>query len=283
MIMELSNRYGGTLGYVKAHWPAYLFGYGGAFLTAVIIITASAAMGWYGFITLTLAAVLLLAYFLIVSLWAAHRLYDGQAIRDMLFSLGGLRPEDHVVDVKAGSGQMAVNMSRRLSTGRVIVVDVYNPQLTPSRVLARTQRRGEHHTMDPRLSWRDGSIDLLPLPDGSAETVTLVETASEFWQQGDRECLIQEIARVLAPGGRLLLAERMMSPTNLLVMGPLALRLKSLEYWRKLLEGASLQINRESNARELIHFLRADKPLPEALTQLPLDLSELRMPSNRQK
>lgn len=276
MIMQLRNRYGGALGYVEAHWPAYVLGYGGAFVAAAIVVAVSGVLGWYGFITLSLAALIVLAYFFIVSLWAAHRLYDGQAIREMLFKLGGMRPEDKVVDINAGSGQTAVAISRLLSTGRVIVVDVYNPQLTPSRVLARSHRQAEHRRPDPRLSWRDGSIDLLPLPDGSAETVTLVETASEFWQQGDREGLVEEIARVLAPGGRLLLAERVVSPTNLLVMGPLALRLKSLEYWRKLLEGAALQVSRESNVRELIHCLRADKPLPEALTQLPLDLSARR-------
>ena len=276
--MELRNRYGGALGYLKAHWPAYVLGYGGAFLAAAIIIAASAALGWFGFITLSLAALLMLAYFFTVSLWAAHRLYDGRAIGDILFKLGGLRPGDNVVDVKAGSGQTAIAISRRLSTGRVIVVDVYNPQLTPGRALARSHRQSDHHRPDPRLSWRDGSIDLLPLPDGSAETVTLVETASELWQQGDREVLVREIVRVLAPGGRLLLAERVVSPTNLLVMGPLALRLKSLEYWRKLLEGAALQVSRESNVRELIHCLRADKPLPEALTQLPLDLSGQQAP-----
>jgi ubiquinone/menaquinone biosynthesis C-methylase UbiE len=196
----------------------------------------------------------------------------------MLFTLGGLRREDNVVDVCAGSGQAANAISRRLSTGRMIVVDVYNPQLTPSRALARSHRLGQPHRPDPRISRRDGSIDLLPLPDGSTETVTLIETASELWQQGDREGLLEEIVRVLAPGGRLLLAERVLSPTNLLVMGPLALRLKSLEYWRKLLEGAALQVSRESNTRELIHYLRADKPLPDALTQLPLDLSARRSP-----
>lgn len=264
---------------MKAHWPAYVIGYGGAFLAATLVILASAVMGWYGFITLSLAALLVLAYFFAVSLWAAHRLYDGEAIQDMLFALGGLRPEDNVVDVCAGSGRPAIAISRRLSTGHVIIVDVYNPQLTPGKALARSHRQGLPHRPDPRISWRDGSIDLLPLPDRSAKIVTLVETASELWQQGDRECLVKEIVRVLAPGGQLLLAERVLSPTNLLVMGPLAIRLKSLDYWRKLLEGTALQVSRESNARELIHCLRADKPLPDALTQLPLDLSAGRSPN----
>jgi ubiquinone/menaquinone biosynthesis C-methylase UbiE len=278
MIMELSNRYGGTLGYVKAHWPAYALGYGGAFLAGAMIISVSAMLGWYGFITLSLAALLILVYFFIVSLWAAHRLYDDQVIPEMLVNLGGIGPEGSIVDINAGTRLTAIGLSRRLSTGRVIVIDVYNPQLTPGKALTRIHQRGEHYQSDPRISWHDGSIDLLPLPDGSAETVTLVETASQLWQQGDRDCLIQEIARVLAPGGRLLLAERVASPTNLLVMGPLALRLKSLEYWRKLLEAAALQVNRESHSRELIHCLRADKPLPEILKQLPLELDRPRPP-----
>jgi ubiquinone/menaquinone biosynthesis C-methylase UbiE len=269
--MKPSGRFQGTSRYIQAHWPTFLFGYGGGFLAGLAIIWLSLARGWLAFVTLTLAVLMVLAYFLFTALWVAHQLYDDGRILDIIWSLGRLRPTDHVVHVNLGGRYFATRLGQRLTTGQVVVIDVYNPQLTPNRALTRRRRQASHPAPDPRLSWIDGSIYLLPLPDGSVPTVILVETLSEFWQHGDRVRLLREAHRILLPGGRLLLAERVRTPTYWLTMGPTAVRLQPDTYWRDLLVETGFRPERQENMQDLMRFWRATKPLPGQSRQLVFD------------
>jgi ubiquinone/menaquinone biosynthesis C-methylase UbiE len=285
MIMEHTTRhdgrYSGTLHYIQTHWPSYVFFFGGSALLILLAIVFSAQRGWSGFIAVGLIAFLMSCALLIASLRAAHNIYDNDKIRDALIELGQIRPDELVVVVNLGTRRLPERLSRRLTTGKVIVIDIYNPQQTPGKALARAHKwtaarrtsghQEDHYQSDPRISWRDGSVGLLPLPDNSVPVVMLIQTVSEFWQQGDRICLIREVERILAPGGRLLLAERLRTRTNLLVMGPDALQLEPLQYWQELLGETKLQLEGIKNLEELIYFIRADKQWGELGRQLTLD------------
>jgi SAM-dependent methyltransferase len=272
MFMEFTNRFEGTLRYVQSRWPTYFFGYCGGVILAVSIVLVSAFQGWFSFVILGFVALLILAYFLIASLWAAHQLYDGQRIGDTLFRLGGLKSQDTLVHITLGRRGVALDLSRQLTTGQVIVIDVYNPQMAPNRELARARRQAIRPDPDPRLSWRDGYISLLPLPDSSVAAVTLSEVASELWQGGDQLQLLSEVHRILIPGGCILLAERVRSTANIAVMGPAGLRLRSFAYWKKLLTNAGFDFQDWANLNDLICGLRACKPAPDRERQLSLDI-----------
>jgi len=154
----------------------------------------------------------------------------------------------------------------------VIVIDVYNPQWTTSRALVRWRSHELHPAQDPRLSWRDGQIDLLPLPDQSITAVMLCQVTSEFWQRGDQLALLQEVRRILTPDGRLLFAEQCRNQSNWLRLGPAALQLQTAGYWRHLLTEAGFRIRREQTLRGIIRSFRAQKPTPAEAQQLTFDL-----------
>lgn len=266
--MTPTGRFQGTRSYVRAHWPVYVIGYAGSFLAGLAIIWLSVSRGWLSFVTLALAIMLVLVYFLVASLWIVHQLYDTGRILDAMWNLGQLRPVDHLVHINLGGRRFATNLGRRLTTGQLEVIDVYNPQLAPSRALIRIRRHTDHPKPDPRLVWLDGSITLLPLPDSSVSAVTMVETVSEIWQHGDRIRLLREANRILVPGGRLLLAERVRTPTYWLALGPAALRLQPLDYWRTLLAEAGFEAERQENIQDLMSCWRAIKPIPGLDRQL---------------
>jgi ubiquinone/menaquinone biosynthesis C-methylase UbiE len=156
----------------------------------------------------------------------------------------------------------------------VSVIDVYNPQWNASAALrnGRQRVRARHLAADPRLEWLDGEVRLLPLPDDSVAAVFLNQILSEFWQPEDRQTLLRELFRILEPEGRVLVAERVRSRTNLLVMGPAVWQLPPADYWRELLTVAGFSLRQEKDIQGLIHCFRADKPSPTAGLQLPLDL-----------
>lgn len=269
--MDFTIRYRLTISHVRSQWPTYLLGYGGGILLLVAVIVVSLGQGWYSFVTLALVGLLVLAYFLVVSLWAYHALHDNHSIRDSLYELGELDPTMTVVDVNLGLREFPVALSRRFTTGKVVVLDVYNPLLAPNRDLARAHDTAERPVSDPRLSWRDGNINLLPLPDDSVPAVTLVQVASELWQEGDRLRLLEEVNRVLQPGGCLLIVERVQTPINLLVSGLAGLRLPPATYWLELTERSDFKIRQRKSIGDLILCLRVDKRQLGEARPLPLD------------
>jgi hypothetical protein len=82
---------------------------------------------------------------------------------------------------------------------------------------------------------------------------------SELWQQGDRICLIEEIDRILAPSGTLMVAERVRKPTTWLMLGMAAFRLQTDRYWRAFLSKAGFHVSREANYDDLLHCYCAVK------------------------
>lgn len=269
--MELSGEYDGTKRFVQARWPLYLIGFGGGIVMGLAAIAAGFLQGWLALVPLALALLMVLSFLAGTSLWTVHRLYDNNKIRDRLFDFGQFRSDDTFVYLDVGLRWLPISMSRRLTTGQIIVIDIYNPNLTPDGSLARARRQVPHPRPDPRLSWRDGDISLLPLSDGSVSAVVLAEVASEFWQEGDRHMLISEIYRILSPGGRLILAERVRTPSNLVMMTLDGLGLTTAEYWRELITQAAFRIKREEILEDFIYFIRADKPLPYEGRQLFFD------------
>lgn len=269
--MDFTSRYARTLDHVRAQWPIYFLLYGAGSLALIVILVLSLSQQWYSFVILALAALLVLFYFLAVSLWSYHALYDNYGIRDALFELGKLNSQSTTVDINLGLRDFPAALSRRLTTGKVIAIDVYNPQLTPGRTLARAHNRAERPIPDPRLAWRDGSIGLLPLPDNSVQSVTLVQTASELWQEGDRLQLLREAQRILSPGGCLLLAERVRTPINLVIGGPAGLRRRPASYWLDLLQRCDFKPAGARSIRDLILCIRADKPLPDEAKPLTVE------------
>ncbi len=126
---------------------------------------------------------------------------DTPVYHEYLHQLRGDNPDDVIVDVGGGDGRNAVPW---LEWGyrRVVVVDVVFAAL--ERLRERIQR--EHPEWLDRLLLVEADARALPLKDQSAARVIAIEALAylnEGYEQGLAEC-----ARVLAPGGKLLLSDR---------------------------------------------------------------------------
>jgi demethylmenaquinone methyltransferase / 2-methoxy-6-polyprenyl-1,4-benzoquinol methylase len=97
-----------------------------------------------------------------------------------------VRPGDRVVDACCGTGDLALAAAR--AGGRVTGVDFSEG------MLSRARRKG------PALEWVQADAAALPFPDGSFEVATV---GFGIRNLADLEGGLRELARVLAPGGRL--------------------------------------------------------------------------------
>lgn len=111
-----------------------------------------------------------------------------------------LAPADRVADIGCGPGTAV-----RYAAPRAAVV----AGIDPDPVMLRLAKWSTALRRPPNVSWLEGRAEKLPLPDGEA-TVAWAISSSHHWE--DRSGGIREAWRILAPGGRLVLAERLTKP-----------------------------------------------------------------------
>ncbi len=111
-----------------------------------------------------------------------------------------LTPADRVVDIGCGPGTAVRVASRRCEQATGVDPDATSLRL--ARWLTRLQHRRNVVIVE-------GSAEAIPLPDASATVVWSI-TAVHHW--ADRAAGLAEARRVLVPGGRAFLVERLSPP-----------------------------------------------------------------------
>ena len=110
------------------------------------------------------------------------------------FSLGELRSGERVVDVGCGAGIDSLVAAKKVGTeGRVIGVD-----MTPS-MLEKARRAAEEAGLES-VEFREGYAEALPVDDGWADVVI---SNGVLNLMPDKDAALEEMSRVLKPGGRL--------------------------------------------------------------------------------
>lgn len=259
--------------YIQSHWPAFLWAYG-IMVAGVLLAGISLIRHWYSFVPFALLLTLAGGYYLFTAFWYVRRLHGatGRVTADTLFAYSQAQAYDRLVCIDLGLRNTALSLARHLTAGHITVIDVYHPDSNKSAALRRARAHTTRPKPDPRLTWIDGSIDLLPLPDEDVRAVFLSEVLSEFWLVEERMRLLAEVHRILVPYGRLLLSEQVRTQGNLVVTGPITITKPTAGYWRKLLTDAGFSIQREELLHGIIYCVRADKPPPTAAQQLALGL-----------
>ena len=158
------GRFNGTRTFILANWPRFVLLYLGM-VAALVIIGVSAMQGWLSFVPLTMAALLILIYFFGAGIWEARQRYDFDGItpHHVLFDMGQVPATERFAYIDLGLQRQAIGLSRRLTTGQVIVIDIYNPQSFQS---------GDFTWTILASQYRAGYLELNsnknePLPDGN--------------------------------------------------------------------------------------------------------------------
>lgn len=106
--------------------------------------------------------------------------------------VAAIQPGERVLDVACGTGILACEAAERVGpSGEVIGLDINDGMLTVARRKSRA------------IAWRQGDAEQLPFADGEFDAVV-----SQFGLMffADRQQALREMARVVRPGGRLVVA-----------------------------------------------------------------------------
>ena len=117
----------------------------------------------------------------------------------------GVRPGHHVLDIAGGTGDLTLKFSRLVGPrGKVVLADINASML----------RVGRDKLMDNgvggNVEYVQANAECLPFPDNSFDCITI---AFGLRNVTDKDAALRSMARVLKPGGRLLVLE-FSTPTN---------------------------------------------------------------------
>ena len=118
----------------------------------------------------------------------------------LVAELAGVGPGDRVVDVGCGPGRFLREAAERGATAVGV---------EPSGQMRRMAGWRTPGSLGDRVRVVEGTAERLPLEDGVA---TVVSAVASFHHWADPEAGLAEASRVLRPGGRLLIAERLARP-----------------------------------------------------------------------
>jgi demethylmenaquinone methyltransferase/2-methoxy-6-polyprenyl-1,4-benzoquinol methylase len=116
--------------------------------------------------------------------------------------LAALRPGAHALDVATGTGDLALELARRVAPGGVVVGADFSERMLD---LARTKAvQGVDPGSQVQLRFEQANALALPYGDDEFDAATVGFGARNF---SDLELGLSEMARVVRPGGRVVVLE----------------------------------------------------------------------------
>ena len=165
------------------------------------------------------------------------------------------------VHINAGLEETHAPLDEIFPASEGKVLDIYDPQSMSEPAIARARNQ---KPVAPGITTRS---DALPVDTGWAESVFLLMTAHEIRDPGERDSFFRELARILAPGGRVILVEHLRDGANAAAFGPGVFHFLPRSEWLRLAQVAGLEVEREMQFTPFVRvfFYRHDPTMSEGL------------------
>lgn len=154
------------------------------------------AMGWTGGLLLLESALFLLY----VKVGKFHH-------RDRMLGMHAWRGEESVLDVGCGRGLLLAGAAKRLTTGHATGLDIWSNEDMGGNSEAATQRNLQIEGIADRCTLVSSGAQAMPFADASFDVVVSNLCLHNIYDRPTRLKAVNEIARVLKPGGVALLSD----------------------------------------------------------------------------
>jgi ubiquinone/menaquinone biosynthesis C-methylase UbiE len=249
------HQYSGVVSTVLYNWPIFV----GALLFGLVALATtpffSTPWNWIlllaGLVTFVLVINILVVSFIVYD-WGAKREYE------RLIELGDISKANVVIDVTCGKLRGTRGMLTQLRQGHYFVVDIYDPQKMKDAALRRVRELEPPLEAGRRIYRRTANPDSLPIPKNWADVVYCSFSLHELQNPQDRQAIFSEFARILKPGGKLLIAEHGRDWPNFLAFGLGVFSFYTPASWVKHIIKAGLTIQHHERWRGFVHLWVAE-------------------------
>lgn len=118
----------------------------------------------------------------------------------------GLRGDERVLDIGCGRGAVLLAVAKLLPRGRAVGVDLWRADQTGNRPEA-TWRNAELEGVEDRIELDTGDMTRLPYDDDAFDLIVSSLAIHNVPGMAGRLAAVEEAARVLKPGGRVVIAD----------------------------------------------------------------------------
>jgi ubiquinone/menaquinone biosynthesis C-methylase UbiE len=171
-----------------------------------------------------------------------------------------IRGDEDVLDVGCGLGLIAVGIAKRLTSGKVVGIDVWSTVEIPGNSPERAYENAMLEGVADKVEFKSGNVLDIPFEDESFDLVTSGSVLNNLKGEEDKLKALSEIYRVLRPGGMFLLIEPLRDLWGLLTFTLIGVwMLLSKEEWTKILTKSLFQNLRYAYVNRVGVFLM-EKP-----------------------
>jgi arsenite methyltransferase len=118
-----------------------------------------------------------------------------------------LSGSERVLDVGCGRGAVLIQIAHRLSHGKAVGVDLWSQRDQSGNALSLTQSNAECEGVAERIELHTADMRSMPFEDQSFDLVVSSLAIHNLASVEDRTQALNEILRVLRPGGKLVVAD----------------------------------------------------------------------------
>jgi len=180
-----------------------LGGGAGVALGCVIAALAPGVWSYAGVIVEALAAVPLFFGVLMI----VYAFVGKTRTRERILDLADLRGGETVLDVGTGAGLLLVGAAKRTPRGRVIGIDLWASKDLSDNAAATTLRNVALEGVADRVEIQTGDARALGFPDASFDRAVSLLCIHNIERKAEQARACHEIARVLKPGGRVVIGD----------------------------------------------------------------------------
>jgi len=157
----------------------------------------------------------------------------------LIANLLGLKGNEYVLDVGSGTGRTAVQIAKRLTTGKLVGIDIWDTMELGGNSPERAYTNAEIEGVKAKVEFKFGNVLEIPFDNNVFDIVTCSSVLNNLPGEKNRIKALKEIFRVLKPGGKCMLLEPLRNLRTFCAFTPFAVfQLGKKEHWENYAETA---------------------------------------------
>jgi ubiquinone/menaquinone biosynthesis C-methylase UbiE len=145
-----------------------------------------------------------------------------------------LKGNEYVLDVGTGTGRTAIQVAKRLTTGKLVGIDICDTMELGGNSPERAYENAEIEGVKEKVEFKFGNVLEIPFDDNVFDIVTCSSVLNNLPGEKKRIKALKEILRVLKPKGNCMLLEPLRNFRMFCAFTPFAFfQLGKKEHWEK--------------------------------------------------